>query len=82
MLASDFVAPPFALVERDCVDAETVTLLLFEDVEAEFSLDVEVAFSFLAETFYLDESPLFAELDWDELSTFFLIDFFDMTATE
>ena len=56
--------------------------MLVEDVEADSAVvDVEVAFSFLVETFCLDES-LLEELDWDELSTFFLMDFLDMTATE
>jgi hypothetical protein len=57
---------------------------VFEDVEDD-SVAVEVAFSFLVETFCLDESlaELLDELlDSDEVSTFFLIDFFDMTATE
>ena len=42
MLASDFATPPFAPEERHCVEAETVTLLLFEDVEAEFSVNVNI----------------------------------------
>ena len=89
-LVSDFAAtatpPPLPFpVDKDCVEAETVTLLLeADDVEAD---SVEVAFSFLVEVFCLAEwSPaLFEELDWDELSAvdvFFLMDFFEMTATE
>ena len=73
-------------VDSDCVDAETVTLLLEEeDVAVDGSVEVEVSFLlFLVEMFCLDESPelLLEELDCDEVSIFFLIDFLDITATE
>ena len=72
-LFSDFATPPLLPpeVDKDCVEAETVTLWL-DDVDAD-SVDVEVAFSFLFDMFCLeDESPaLLEELDWDELSMVF-----------
>ena len=59
-LVSDFAAtatpPPLPFpVDKDCVEAETVTLLLEAAVDEADSVDVEVAFSFLVEVFCLAE---------------------------